>query len=236
MNGFVYKAVLSSKSSLSHHGIKGQKWYNRRFQNLDGSLTSLGRLRYGIGSAVGGGLYDSSKTLSGRAKKLAKFGSALGKAKAEHYGRSISGKASGTMRRIGNALNTQRAEAERLRSYAHSLEMKRTLQMSINNLRGQKDYARRKEAAEKFIRAVNHTRGTLRVGSTYRFHGRTGLGGIGSSMSGEFHRWLTGDGDSAQEAVSYVYGKYAKTAESWRSSARRGIEDAKKWRSIARGH
>lgn len=31
---------------LSHHGIKGQKWGVRRYQNSDGSLTSKGRLRY----------------------------------------------------------------------------------------------------------------------------------------------------------------------------------------------
>lgn len=31
---------------FAHHGIKGQKWGVRRFQNLDGSLTSDGRIRY----------------------------------------------------------------------------------------------------------------------------------------------------------------------------------------------
>lgn len=33
---------------LAHHGIKGQKWGRRRFQNEDGSLTAEGRKRYGV--------------------------------------------------------------------------------------------------------------------------------------------------------------------------------------------
>ena len=33
--------------ALEHHGIKGQKWGVRRFQNADGSLTAAGKERYG---------------------------------------------------------------------------------------------------------------------------------------------------------------------------------------------
>jgi hypothetical protein len=33
---------------LYHHGIKGQKWGMRRFQNPDGTLTEAGKKRYGI--------------------------------------------------------------------------------------------------------------------------------------------------------------------------------------------
>lgn len=36
---------------LAHHGIKGQEWYHRRYQNYDGSYTEAGRLRYGIGKS-----------------------------------------------------------------------------------------------------------------------------------------------------------------------------------------
>lgn len=46
MECYVYRAVPSSSPSLSHHGIKGQKWGVRRFQNPDGSLTPEGRRRY----------------------------------------------------------------------------------------------------------------------------------------------------------------------------------------------
>jgi len=34
-------------NELYHHGTKGQKWGRRRYQNSDGSLTPLGRIRYG---------------------------------------------------------------------------------------------------------------------------------------------------------------------------------------------
>jgi len=36
---------------LQHHGIKGQKWGVRRFQNADGSLTEKGRKRLGKNEA-----------------------------------------------------------------------------------------------------------------------------------------------------------------------------------------
>lgn len=38
---------FNANNYLAHHGIKGQKWGVRRFQNSDGSMTSAGRARYG---------------------------------------------------------------------------------------------------------------------------------------------------------------------------------------------
>ena len=61
-NDWRYYAV---DEPLQHHGIMGQKWGVRRFQNSDGSLTSAGKKRYGgvnngagssVAKAVGGTL------------------------------------------------------------------------------------------------------------------------------------------------------------------------------------
>lgn len=53
------------RNEIYHHGILGQKWGVRRFQNKDGSLTSAGRKRYDVD-------IDSAKERVKAAKKNAK--------------------------------------------------------------------------------------------------------------------------------------------------------------------
>ena len=48
----------SWREELYHHGIKGQKWGVRRFQNEDGSLTTKGKSRYGYPES-----YEKSKNV-----------------------------------------------------------------------------------------------------------------------------------------------------------------------------
>lgn len=40
--------AYTTYDELYHHGIKGQKWGQRRFQNEDGSYTEAGKRRYGL--------------------------------------------------------------------------------------------------------------------------------------------------------------------------------------------
>ena len=58
-----------SEYVIAHHGIKGQKWGVRRYQNADGSLTSSGKRRYGYKNFEKRSLEDrfqSSKALKGQ--------------------------------------------------------------------------------------------------------------------------------------------------------------------------
>lgn len=64
-------------NELMHYGTPGQKWGIRRFQNPDGSLTALGRLRYGTGdeqesgtgnTPAAAGKSDAAKTAKGPRK------------------------------------------------------------------------------------------------------------------------------------------------------------------------
>lgn len=65
-------------NELQHHGVKGQKWGVRRFQNTDGSLTAEGKKRYSVSdyqqaidkTKTAGKIVNEAKTLNNTVKKV----------------------------------------------------------------------------------------------------------------------------------------------------------------------
>ena len=44
--GIVLSGMDTDTNIIEHHGVKGQQWGRRRYQNPDGSLTEAGKKRY----------------------------------------------------------------------------------------------------------------------------------------------------------------------------------------------
>ena len=61
MNDYLAYRVKYS-DELYHHGVKGQKWGIRRYQNPNGTLTEEGKIRYGVDPKTGK-LSDEGKKL-----------------------------------------------------------------------------------------------------------------------------------------------------------------------------
>lgn len=62
--------VVSYSDELYHHGIKGQKWGIRRYQNEDGTYTKSGRKRYGLDLDLNDkSLKNISKIRTGEARR-----------------------------------------------------------------------------------------------------------------------------------------------------------------------
>ena len=76
------------RNYLAHFGVKGMKWGVRRYQSANGSYTSAGRKRYGVGdgqpykAVKGGGARNTAEAKAARRAKLKKAAMVVGGAAA----------------------------------------------------------------------------------------------------------------------------------------------------------
>ena len=88
-----YNYILTSNGELYHHGIKGQKWGVRRFQNKDGSLTPAGKKRLSKNEAY------RDKLVGKAEKRVKKYNARADEAKANISDLKNNGKNSAAYRR-----------------------------------------------------------------------------------------------------------------------------------------
>lgn len=86
----IYMAIPKEDASLSHHGILGQKWGIRRYQNKDGSLTPEGLKRY---QRFDSKSFKKEKReqyeKEGRSKLMSRVNASSAKEMAEQYDRTM---------------------------------------------------------------------------------------------------------------------------------------------------
>jgi hypothetical protein len=121
---------------LYHHGIKGQKWGIRRFQNKDGSLTKRGEKRYEKQSAKPRGEYSLDtkyESITGEKKRFRKGGirDALGA-----VGAGVAGLAAGGASLVGakTALDYEGKPKQKAKALNAPGNMLRDTQNAANNM------------------------------------------------------------------------------------------------------
>lgn len=84
--------VIDDQDYLEHHGILGQKWGVRRYQNRDGSLTAEGRRHRGLKGDGPGDTIRKARRAVGNAVKKGRAKAAAAKAKVEEKRRTMAEK------------------------------------------------------------------------------------------------------------------------------------------------
>lgn len=149
MDDYMLAREEDGSVSLTHWGIRGQKWGTRRYQNSDGSLTQAGRERYGVGAG---------RSKSPEEKRLERL------SRADFDGDTVSSeenrRASGLFRRKKKAAKTKTEDKKEEKPKAKKLsEMSDDeLRKTLNRINMEKQYnaylAEQKEASKSKARKL----------------------------------------------------------------------------------
>ena len=114
---------LFTKDYLEHHGIIGQKWGVRRYQNKDGSLTDLGKRRVGNLSDADrmGGIHKELAQDYGNMSGALKNASKVANSSSEAAGRAGNIK----RRRAKNQIDLSEMSDKELRDHINRMNLER---------------------------------------------------------------------------------------------------------------
>lgn len=138
---------MSELNYLAHYGVKGQKYGVRQYQNLDGSLTPLGRVHYGVGEARKKAS-ATAKKVSGAVKKAPNTAGKIIRNAPKNISKAAKSavkSAKKTAKKTVNDLSKQRKEA---------VEASKKRRQKAKAERAKQKEIRRKEKAEKLTRKI----------------------------------------------------------------------------------
>lgn len=140
---------------LAHHGIKGQKWGVRRFQNPDGSLTEAGKKRQ---------VRIYNRELAKNERKAAKY--YLGAVNASGKKRRIDDKLE-RKKKVQDLTDRESRHYEKLEETIRELTLKsKTAESKLNYKYS--EYKRYKKEAERIMKEVNDSPDFISYNSRWR--------------------------------------------------------------------
>lgn len=146
----MYSSGLPYSDEIYHHGIPGQKWGVRRFQNPDGSLTSEGRKRY---SKSGGESKSIKSGTGGKGKEFVKGAAAVGMKAASRLGEGIT---RGVKTKLAEKMPFMLNDEE-LEKYRDRLRRENTFRNEMANRRELKRRSQGDQFAKKLVQDVAAT-------------------------------------------------------------------------------